>query len=139
MASVFKAMLDRIAGLPAILSSLALFAGAVIIADSVALATMERRREFAIMKAVGAKGLRTLTILLMEHAILGLAGGVISVVLSMIVLAFLHRLEPQVPVVPDSLSIIIVLATGVGVTLAAAVLSAWPASRQKPLSVLRYE
>ena len=57
VAQVFKDILDRIAVFPTVLSIMALFAGAVIIANSVALATMERRREIAMMKAVGGQGL----------------------------------------------------------------------------------
>ena len=139
VASVFKEILDRVTVFPTILSGLALFAGAVIIANSVALATMERRREIAMMKAVGAKGTRVLAALLMENGILGLVGGAIGVALSMIMLFVFNSLEPEIPVSPDPLSIILVLVVAVGVALGAAVLSAWPASREKPLTVLRYE
>ena len=93
VAGVFKEILDRVAVFPLMLSGLALFAGAVIIANSVALATMERRREIAMMKAVGARGSRVLTALLMENGILGLIGGAIGVGLSLIILVIFHRLE----------------------------------------------
>ena len=139
VASVFKEILDRIAVFPLMLSELALFAGAVIIANSVALATMERRREIPMMKAVGARGSRILTALLMENSILGLVGGAIGVALSLTVLVIFHRLEPDIPVATNPLSIIVVLAVAVGVALGSAVLSAWPASKEKPLTVLRYE
>ena len=124
---------------PLMLSGLALFAGAVIIANSVALATMERRREIAMMKAVGARGSRVLTALLMENGILGLVGGTIGLALSLIILVIFHRLEPDIPVTINPVSIIVVLGVAVGVALGAAVVSAWPASREKPLTVLRYE
>ena len=139
VASVFKEILDRVAVFPLMLSGLALFAGAVIIANSVALATMERRREIAMMKAVGARGSRVLTALLMENGILGVVGGAIGVGLSLIILVISHRLEPDIPVAVNPLSIIVVLAVAIGVSLGAAVLSAWPASRERPLTVLRYE
>ncbi len=139
VASIFNEVFDRITILPKILSALALFTGAVIIANSVALATIERRREIAMMKAVGAKASRVLTSLLLENAILGLVGGAIGVGLSMGVLVLFNRLEPDVPVSPDPLSIVIVVAVAVGVALAAAMLSAWPVSRERPLNVLRYE
>ena len=139
VASVFKEILDRVAVFPLMLSGLALFAGAVIIANSVALATMERRREIAMMKAVGARGSRVLTALLMENGILGLVGGTIGLALSLIILVIFHRLEPDIPVTINPVSIIVVLGVAVGVALGAAVVSAWPASREKPLTVLRYE
>ena len=139
VASVFKEILDRVAVFPLMLSGLALFAGAVIIANSVALATMERRREIAMMKAVGARGSRVLIALLMENGILGLVGGAIGVALSLIIMVVFNRLEPDIPVALNPLSIIVVLAVAVAVALGAAVLSAWPASKEKPLTVLRYE
>ena len=140
VAGVFKAILERVVAFPLMLSGLALFAGAVIIANSVALATMERRREIAMMKAVGAKGSRILTSLLIENGIIGLVGGGIGVALSTIVLVlFKNRLESEISAIPDPVSIIIVLGVALAVALGAAVISAWPASREKPLVVLRYE
>jgi predicted lysophospholipase L1 biosynthesis ABC-type transport system permease subunit len=137
--SVYHELIDRFTVFPMIVSGLALFAAAVIIANSVALATMERRREIAMMKAVGAKSSRVLVGLLLENGILGLFGGAIGVALSVVVLVGFNRLQPEIPVAPDPLSVIVVLAVAVGVASAAAVLSAWPASRERPLTVLRYE
>ncbi|MDA1348660.1 MAG: ABC transporter permease [Chloroflexi bacterium] len=139
VAGVFKDILDRIAVFPMVLSALALFAGAVIIANSVALATMERRRKIATMKAVGAKGSRILTALLLENAIIGFLGGAIGVALSMIVLVVMNRLESDIPISPNPVSVALVLVVAIGVALGAAVISAWPASKEKPLTVLRYE
>ena len=139
IASIFKEVLDRITVLPSVLSALALFAGAVIIANSVALATLERRREIALMKTVGAKANKVLTMLLIENGILGIIGGAIGVLLAILILVIFHQVEPDVPVSPNPLSILFVLAVALGVALGAALLSAWPASREKPLTVLRYE
>ena len=139
VAAVFKEILDRIAVFPTALSILALFAGAVIIANSVALATMERRREIAMMKAVGAKGSRVLTALLIENGVIGLVGGAIGVALSTIVLVVLNYVDSEIPATPNPLSIAGVLGVALAVALGAAVISAWPASREKPLTVLRYE
>ena len=139
IASLFKEILDRITVLPSVLSALALFTGAVIIANSVALATLERRREIALMKTVGAKANKVLTMLLIENGILGIIGGAIGVLLAIVVLVIFHQLEPNVPVSPNPLSVLFVFAVALGVALGAALLSAWPASREKPLEVLRYE
>ena len=139
VAGVFKDILDRIAVFPLVLSAMALFAGAVIIANSVALATMERRREIATMKAVGAKGSRVLTSLLIENGIVGLLGGLIGVGLATVVLVVVNRFDSEIPVSPDPISVILVVAVALSVALVAAVISAWPASKEKPLNVLRYE
>ena len=139
VAGVFKDILDRIAVFPTVLSIFALFAGAVIIANSVALATMERRREIAMMKAVGARGSRILISLLIENGVIGLVGGGIGAALSTIVLVVFNRFESEISATPNPLSILVVLAVAVAVALGAAIISAWPASRGKPLMVLRYE
>ena len=139
VAGVFKDILDRIAVFPMALSALALFAGAVIIANSVALATMERRREIATMKAVGAKGSRVLASLLLENGIIGLVGGLIGVGLATVVLVVINRFDSEIPVSPDPVSAVSVVAVALAVALVAAVISAWPASKEKPLNVLRYE
>ncbi len=139
VAGVFKDILDRIAVFPMVLSALALFAGAVIIANSVALATMERRREIATMKTVGAKSWRILTALLLENAFIGFLNGAIGVALSMIVLVVMNRLESDIPISPSPVSVALVLVVAIGVALGAAVVSAKPASKEKPLTVLRYE
>jgi putative ABC transport system permease protein len=139
VAGVFRDILDRIAVFPLVLSAMALFAGAVIIANSVALATMERRREIATMKAVGAKGSRVLTSLLLENGIVGMVGGAIGLILASIVLVVLSRIDSEIPITPSPISAIIVVGVAVAVALAAAVISAWPASKERPLNVLRYE
>lgn len=139
IANLFKEILDRVAVLPSVLSALALFTGAVIIANSVALATMERRREIALMKTVGAKANRILAALLIENGILGMVGGTIAVVFSILLLVLFHQFESDAPISPDPLSILLVLVIGVGVAIGAATISALPASRERPLEVLRYE
>ena len=139
ISSVFKEVFHRVTILPSILSGLALFTGAVIIANSVALATMERRREIAMMKAVGARGSRVLTALLLENALLGLVAGAIAVAMSLGFLGLFNRVAPDVSATPDPISVLAVLAVAIAVALGAAVLSAWPASRERPLNVLRYE
>ena len=119
VAQVFKDILDRIAVFPTVLSIMALFAGAVIIANSVALATMERRREIAMMKAVGAKGSRVLTALLIENGIIGLVGGAIGASLSLIILVVFNHFESEVSATPNPLSVVLVLGVALAVALAA--------------------
>ena len=50
-----------------------------------------------------------------------------------------ETLEPDIPISPDPVSVALVLVVAIGVALGAAVISAWPASKEKPLTVLRYE
>ena len=63
------------------LASLALFAGAIIIANAVALAMLERRREQAVLKSVGYTSGRVLAGVLVENGVIGGLGGVLGMIL----------------------------------------------------------
>ena len=130
---------DRIAILPTILSILALFTGAVIIANSVALATIERRREIAMMKAVGAKASRVLASLLMENAILGLVGGRSESAFRWASSCSSTASSPTCPVSPSPLSILLVWRSRWESPSRRRCCPPGPVSREKPLNVLRYE
>jgi putative ABC transport system permease protein len=121
------------------LASLALLAGAVIIANAVALAMLERRREIGIMKSLGFANRSVLAQVLFENALLGALGGMAALAVVVLATALLGRFVFQTRFdVSLPLSIAIVLASGL---LAAGVagLVAWAPARVRPLEVLRYE
>jgi putative ABC transport system permease protein len=125
--------------LPKAVSALALFAAATMAANSAALAAMESQREIGVMKAVGAKANQVLRQLLLASSILGIVGGLIGVGLAVLcailVSVALANLAVNLPV----WTIVMLLALAEGVTLGATLITSWPASRQAPLNVLRYE
>lgn len=55
---------------------MALVAGGVLIANSVGLAMLDRRREMGIFKAIGYTSARILTGMAIEYALLGLVAGI---------------------------------------------------------------
>ncbi len=134
-------IIDQFTAFPILVAGLALFTGGVVIANSVALATLERRREIGIMKAVGLQRERVLGMLLLEYGLMGLIGGLIGVGIGMIVLIqlltamFNGELGNSIPygIAFELMGLCILIA------LVAAVLTAWRASGEKPLNVLRYE
>jgi predicted lysophospholipase L1 biosynthesis ABC-type transport system permease subunit len=131
---------ERFAGqfvpLPLIVSALALFASSVIIANTVSLATLERRRSIGIMKALGLQAESVLGLLLLENGVVGLAGGLLGTGLSALIILPSGSLGGgDIPV--GDLGLLVLLA--VGLTLGASLLTAYGASREKPLNVLRYE
>lgn len=134
-------LLDAFTQLPTIVAALSLFTGGIVIANSVALSMMERRREIAIMKAVGLKRRRVLNMLLLENGLMGLIGGFIGVGISSLLLylalvgVFDSLLGKSIPYA----TAIILMLLCVGISLLAAILSVWSASSEKPLNVLRYE
>lgn len=134
-------ILDQFTSFPILVAALALVVGGIVIANSVALATLERRREIAIMKAVGLQRERVLGMLLLEYGLMGLIGGLIGVglggigLLFLLIQAFGGDLGRSIPYV----TALELMALCVLIALGAAILTAWRASGEKPLNVLRYE
>ncbi|HEY7347047.1 MAG TPA: FtsX-like permease family protein [Ktedonobacterales bacterium] len=121
------------------IASLAMLAGIIIIANAVALAMLERRRELGILKSVGYTSRSVLSEVLMENGVVGFTGALLAmllVTLATVVLAkvvFKITLGVSAPIVLG-----IVLATAV-ICMLVAWLVAWNATRVRPLEVLRYE
>ena len=63
------------------IASLAMIAGVVIIANAVALAMLERRREQGILKSVGYTSASVLSEVLVENGVVGFTGGVLAMLL----------------------------------------------------------
>ena len=135
---LIRRLAEQLTALPLVIAALALIASAIIIANSVSLATLERRREIGIMKAVGVQTSSVLTLLLLENGLVGLLGGIIGTSIGAVGV-FLAEL------VTDDLSnfplgtIIGLVVLAVVITLAATLVTAVGAAREKPLVVLRYE
>ncbi len=132
-------VVDQIAIVVRFISAFAIFAGAIILASSVAGTRFRRIREVVILKTIGATRRRVSGIFLVEFLILGAVSGVMG---SMLASAFswllLKRLldsEFRFDVVPNLAAVFFtaLIAAGTG----------WLASnrilRQKPLEVLREE
>ncbi len=141
--SIINRILSQMAALPLLVAGLSLFAATVLIATTVSLATLERRRQIAILKALGVTRSQALNQLLIENAIVGVAGGLISLLPTLLVLALVPVLTGDLgftihlPVPVDL--ILLMLGLSVVITLGATLLSAWSASGEKPLAALRYE
>ncbi|MBC7871550.1 MAG: FtsX-like permease family protein, partial [Chitinophagaceae bacterium] len=93
---IFSRFIDQFSALPILVGLLSLGAAAVIMANTVALATLERRRQIGILKAIGLKGGRVLRIMLLENLIVSLLGGLIGMGLSAIGVAIMSKLWQDV-------------------------------------------
>jgi len=67
------------------IAAISLIVGAIGIANTMYTAVLERRREIGIMKAVGAKNNDVLAIFLVESGLLGLAGGILGLIIGVII------------------------------------------------------
>lgn len=132
-------LLGTFTAFPSLVAALGLVVGGVVIANSVALTTMERRREIAVMKAVGLQRERVLGMILLENAVLGLIGGLIGVGVGLLALVLLvATFSAPGSVLPVGTALLLMLVC-VLVALTAAITTAWGASGERPLNVLRYE
>ncbi len=138
--SIIGRLMSQMAALPLLVAGLALFAASTLIATTVALATMERRRQIAILRAVGVDRWQALIQLLLENGIVGLAGGLISLLPTFLILELIPALTEGLVRLPVPVDLVILmLSTAVGVTVAATLITAWGASGEHPLNALRYE
>jgi putative ABC transport system permease protein len=131
-------MFRQLTALPLIVAVLALFAGGVIVANTVSLATLERRREIGIMKAIGLQSRDVLRLLLLENGLIGLAGGVIGAGIGAIGIA-ITGLVAENPGSFPFLTLAALVGLALAIALGATLVTAYGASREKPLIVLRYE
>ncbi len=121
------------------IASLALFAGAVIIANTVALAMLERRREIGILKSTGYTSRSVLAQVLVENAVVGGIGAVAGILMVSAATALLGRFALKTSLAVSTPLVLAVMAGVVLLTMAVAGLVAWGPSRVRPLEVLRYE
>jgi ABC-type antimicrobial peptide transport system permease subunit len=121
------------------LASLSLLAGVIIIANAVALAMLERRRELGILKSVGYTSRSILGEVLVENGIVGGTGALLAMLLVTLITSLLGTF-----LFKTTFGVSWYIAIGLigGVALLAiitALLVAWNAVRIRPLEVLRYE
>lgn len=122
----------------------ALFVGAFMIFNTFSILFAQRMREFAMLRAIGARGRQVLGVVLAEAAIIGAVASAFGIALGFatalglqaVMRAFGIRLPTSgTPLLPRT--IIVSMAVGVAVTLVAAAYPAVRASRVAPLAAVR--
>lgn len=99
----------------------------------------DRRRDFAIMKALGASGRLLNGFFAAEAAVLGAAGALIGFLVGIGIAAWIGRVNFHAPVVPRFSVLPVVLAGSMIVTLLAAILPISLLRRVQPAVILRGE
>lgn len=122
-------------------SLLSLIAGVIIIANAVALAMLERRRELGILKSVGYTSGTILSQVLIEFGITGSIGAIIATLLAAGGVTISSRIFSQNNLTLNMQPIVVVslLVGPLLLAILTAILVAWNAVRVRPLMVLRYE
>lgn len=124
-------------------SVIALFVGAFLIYNAFSMTVVERTREIGMLRTIGMTRPQIMRQILAEALLLGIVGAALGVALGMVLAQGLIRLMEllvgqqvdQIAVPLDGLFMSILV--GLGVTLGAALLPAWQASRISPLEALR--
>lgn len=120
-------------------AGLALVAGGVLIANSVGLAMLERRREMGIFKAIGYSSARILAGIAVEYALLGLVAGVAGMGAVALAFGIINRLRPAARLVLDPAQAPAMIAAAIVIAFASAIAVAWRPTHARPLDVLRQE
>jgi putative ABC transport system permease protein len=100
---------------------------------------LDRRRDFAIMKALGASGRLLNGFFAAEAAVLGAAGALIGFVVGIGIAAWIGRVNFHAPVMPRLSVLPVVLAGSMAVTLLSAILPITLLRRVQPAVILRGE
>jgi putative ABC transport system permease protein len=120
-------------------TSLAMLASVIIIANTVALAMLERRRELGILKAVGYTSQSVLAEVIVENAVVGFTGVFMALGLVMTVATALGAVVFNLTIVIPPFTVLGVTVATVVICVVVAALVAWQATRVRPVEVLRYE
>lgn len=140
--SLLTRLIDQFSAIPTVVGLLSLLAAAVSMANTVSLATLERRRQIGILKAVGLKGRRVLWVMLLENTLVGLLGGLIGIGVSALGVALMTAfgLGDIVPIPRDAVPVAVALVVAsVLIAWVSTFLSARVAVRERVANVLRYE
>ena len=134
-------LIDQFAAIPTIVGLLSLFAAAVIMANTVALSTLERRRQIGILKAIGLKSRRVLQVMFIESSMIGLLSAVLGIGLSALLISLLATAGGIVIPLPTDARItaIALLIASLLIGWTATFLSARVALKERVMNVLRYD
>ncbi|AQH04024.1 multidrug ABC transporter substrate-binding protein (plasmid) [Burkholderia sp. KK1] len=131
-----------------VLALVALFTGAFLVFSTQAAGVVRRRAQFAMLRVLGMTRASLVRQIMLEGALLGVAGGVLGIALGFAVAAFALRffgsdlgggyfpgVEPRVAFEPVASAIF--LALGIGVALAGTLVPALEAARARPAPALK--
>src|SRR5579859_1189662 len=131
--------LDNLVIVLVTIASLAMLAAIIIIANAVALAMLERRRELGILKAVGHTSRDVLSEVLVENGVIGSTGGVLAMLLVAVATQALGNLIFNVSFATPVATVLGIVPAAALICMLVAALVAWRATRVRPLKVVRYE
>lgn len=121
------------------IAGLSLLAGVIIIANAVALAMLERRRELGILKSVGYTSSTVFSEVLIENAVIGGVGALLAMLLVTFAMSLLGQFVFKTSFDVSGLIVLVLIAGAALLAMVTAAIVAYGAVRVRPLEVLRYE
>lgn len=140
----FNSIIDGVNGVLVLIALVSLAVAGVNIMNTMYTAILERTQEIGVMKAIGAQNKDILTIFLIESGILGLAGGVLGVLLGYGIaktggiIATAYGYSFLQPIFPVWLTLVCLLFS-LGIGAIAGILPSRQASQLPAAEALRYE
>ena len=132
-------MLNNILDVLIAIASLSLIAGVIIIANAVALAMLERRRELGILKSVGYTSGTVLSEVMIENGVVGAVGALMAMLLATGAIILLGNMFFNLAFSVSPLIVISLVGGSALLAMLTAAIVAWGSVRVRPLEVLRYE
>jgi putative ABC transport system permease protein len=132
-------MLNNILDVLIAIASLSLIAGVIIIANAVALAMLERRRELGILKSVGYTSGTVLSEVMIENGLVGATGALMAMLLATGAITLLGTMFFNLSLSVSPLIVISLVGGSALLAMLTAALVAYGSVRVRPLEVLRYE
>lgn len=127
-----------------VFAGVSLLVGSFVIWNTFNVLVAQRRREVALLRAVGASGRQVLGGVLAEAVLIGLASGVIGlfagVGLAAGIRSLLKLVGAEIPTTTPALetrTVVAALGVGLVITVVAAIAPAWSATRVSPMEALR--
>ena len=100
--SLMTRLIEQMSAIPTIVGLLSLLAAAIIMGNTVSLATLERRHQIGVLKAMGLKRRRVLRVMLLENTLIGLLGSLLGIAISALGVSLMTALGTGVPIpVPE--------------------------------------
>src|SRR5579875_460336 len=132
-------MLNNIIDILVAIASLSMIAAVIIVANAVALAMLERRRELGILKSVGYTSSSVMNEAMIENGIVGVVSAFMAMLLAAEALIFLGSQFFNLTLAIAPLTVVSLIGGSALLAMGTALLVAWGSVHVRPLEVLRYE